>query len=162
MRPVWRGARPDEDELIVEMCAELNREDPGPEPVPREQMRHTLSVLRREPFRGRAAVLEVDGKVVGYALLIAYWSNEHGGEIAAIDELYVSPRYRGRGVAGALFDAVLVDRALWPRRPVALELEVTPANARARAYYERLGFRAGNATLRRRVERSQPGARDES
>jgi hypothetical protein len=38
---------------------------------------------------------------------------------------------------------------LWPERPVALELEVSPANTRARALYDRLGFvTKHNTTLR--------------
>ena len=94
---------------------------------------------------------EVDGVVVGYALLVSFWSNEYGGEICAIDELYVKPSHRSRGVSTSLFDEVIGDRMLWPGHPVALELEVTPDNDRARALYERLGFRARNTTLRRRV-----------
>jgi ribosomal protein S18 acetylase RimI-like enzyme len=39
--------------------------------------------------------------------------------------------------------------ALWPRRPVAIELEVRPDNTRAIAFYEGLGFEhATNAHMR--------------
>src|SRR5688572_11259622 len=149
MRPMWRRARPDEDELIVEMCAELNREDPGPEPVPREQMRPTLAVLRREPFRGRAVVLELDGRVVGYALLIAYWSNEFGGELCEVDEFFVSSDYRNRGHGRSLFD-VLERGELWPSSLAAVSLGVSPNNSRARRLYEGLGFTAVGTSLVRR------------
>jgi len=152
---MWRPARADEDELIVEMCLALNREDPG-EPVSAEQLRTTLAVFREEPTRGRAIVLAEDGTVVGYALLVSFWSNEYGGEICAIDELYVAPAHRNRGLGTSLFDAAANDRALWPRAPVALELEVSPDNARARALYERLGFRAKNQTLRRPLRGGSP------
>jgi ribosomal protein S18 acetylase RimI-like enzyme len=147
---MWRPARADEDELIVGMCLALNQEDPG-ESVSAGQIRATLAVLRAEATRGRAVVVEADGAVVGYALLVSFWSNEYGGEICAVDELYVAPAHRNRGLGTSLFDAAASDRSLWPRVPVALELEVTPDNARARALYERLGFRAKNQTLRRRV-----------
>jgi len=147
---VWRLANPNEDDLIVEMCLALNREDPG-EPVGEPQIRRTLAAFRAEPVRGRALLAEVDAEIAGYALLVSFWSNEYGGEICAIDELYVKPSHRNRGISTSLFDAVIGDRSLWPECPVALELEVTPDNARARALYERLGFRARNQTLRRRV-----------
>ena len=147
---MWRSANPSEDDLIVEMCLALNREDPG-EPVGEPQIRRTLAAFRADPVRGRALLAEVDGVVAGYALLVSFWSNEYGGEICAIDELYVKPSHRSRGISTSLFDAVISDRTLWPERPVALELEVTPDNARARALYERLGFRSRNQTLRRRV-----------
>ena len=147
---MWRPANPNEDDLIVQMCLALNREDPG-EPVSEPQIRRTLSAFRAEPVRGRALLVEVDSVVVGYALLVSFWSNEYGGEICAVDELYVEPSHRSRGISTSLFDAVVGDRSLWPECPFALELEVTPDNARARALYERLGFRARNQTLRRRV-----------
>lgn len=148
---MWRRATENEDNLIVEMCLALNQEDPG-EPMGEAQIRRTLAALREDPVRGRAVVAETLSEVVGYALLVSFWSNEYGGEICAIDELYVKPSHRGRGISTRLFDAVTNDRSLWPLRPVALELEVAPDNARARALYERLGFRARNQTLRRRVE----------
>jgi ribosomal protein S18 acetylase RimI-like enzyme len=147
---MWRPANPDEDDLIVQMCLALNREDPG-ESVGEAQIRRTLAAFRADPVRGRPLLAEVEGVVVGYALLVSFWSNEYGGEICAIDELYVKPSHRNRGISTSLFDAVVGDRSLWPECPVALELEVTPDNARARALYERLGFCAKNQTLRRRI-----------
>ncbi len=132
------------------MCLALYREDPG-EPVSADQIRRTLARLRAEPVRGKAVVAEVDRKVVGYALLVSFWSNEYGGEICTIDELYVVPPLRSRGIAAELLGAIGANPSLWGSAPVALELEVSPSNARARSLYERLGFRARNHTLRRRL-----------
>ena len=139
-----------DDEEIVSMCVALNAEDPGPAPVRPDQMRRTLIKLREEPNRGRAVVCEVDGRAAGYALLISFWSNELGGDVCNIDELFVAPEYRGRGLATALFEQ-LSDRgqSLWPVRPAALALEVTPQNERARTLYERMGFRGKNLAMRR-------------
>jgi GNAT superfamily N-acetyltransferase len=147
---IWRVARAEDDDTIVRLCLALNAEDPG-EPVAAEQVRRTLDVLRAEPVRGRALVAEVEGEIVGYALLISFWSNEYGGEICAIDELYIVPAHRSRGIGTGLFQRLVDDRKLWPTRPVALELETTQGNDRARKLYETLGFRAKNTTLRRRL-----------
>jgi len=146
----WRRARAGDHDAIVGMCLALYAEDPGTQPVSAEQIRRTLSTMEREPTRGLAAVLEVDGQVAGYALLASFWSNELGGEICTIDELYVDRPWRGRGHATGLITALRDGGGeLWGKRPVALELEITPANARARALYERLGFRAKrNTTMR--------------
>jgi ribosomal protein S18 acetylase RimI-like enzyme len=147
---MWRVAMISDDEAIVSMCMALNAEDPGPAPVRPDQMRRTLIKLREEPNRGRAVVCEVDGQAAGYALLISFWSNELGGDVCNIDELFVAPEYRGRGLATALFEQ-LSDRgqSLWPVRPAALALEVTPQNERARTLYERMGFRGKNVAMRR-------------
>jgi ribosomal protein S18 acetylase RimI-like enzyme len=136
----WREATGADDGAIVELCAELNREDPGPRPVPPAHVQATLAALRSAPIRGRAVVLEVGGVVAGYALLISFWSNELGGEICNVDELYVRPPHRGQGHGTALVSSLGEGRGPWPRIPVAIELEVSPDNPRARALYEALGF----------------------
>jgi ribosomal protein S18 acetylase RimI-like enzyme len=157
----WRLATEAEDEAVVALFLALNREDAGQERVDAEQARRTLRMLRAQPLRGRAVVLDVAGRIDGYALLIAFWSNEIGGEICCVDELYVAPRARGRGHASALLQALARERGPWPSGAVALILEVTPDNTRAIDFYERLGFRGKNRTLRLRVRRGdddQPAA----
>ena len=113
------------------------------------QVLRTLARLREEPYCGRALVCEVNGYPAGYALLISFWSNELGGEVCNIDELFVAPAFRGRGLAANLFTALTSSEPrLWPEKPVALTLEVSPANERAGALYERLGFRGNNLSMR--------------
>ena len=34
--------------------------------------------------------------IIGYALLINYWSNEYGGDIVYVDELFVKESYRSK------------------------------------------------------------------
>lgn len=147
---MWRPADSGDDEAIVEMCLALTREDPWPEPVAAAQVRRTLAALRAEPGRGRAVVAAVDGQIAGYALLIAFWSNEFGGEVCIVDEVYVRPAHRARGIGRALFDELHAGATLWPGPAVAIGLEVTPGNARARAWYQRLGFSGSNTVLHRR------------
>ena|SRR3989338_6572434 len=149
---MWRPALTNDYSSIIEMVRELYREDPSPEPVPDEHTRRTVAALRAEPARGRGVVLEIEGRVVGYALLISFWSNELGGEVCMIDELYVRPAHRSRGHGRALIEALTSGTPLWPSRPVAIDLEVTPGNSRARALYSSLGFSpAKNAHMRFRM-----------
>jgi ribosomal protein S18 acetylase RimI-like enzyme len=113
------------------------------------QVRRTLAEFRATPTRGRAVVLEEGGPAAGYALLVSFWSNELGGELCNVDELWVSPHARGRGHATALLRGIMRGDGPWPAVPVAVELEVSPRNARARALYEALGFQPyRNAMLR--------------
>jgi GNAT superfamily N-acetyltransferase len=144
-RHMWRPATESDDDVLVEMCLGLYQEDPGPLPGARPML-ETLATLRREPWRGRAVVLDVGQRVVGYALLIAYWSNEFGGEVCAVDELYVTRDFRGRGHGAALFEAV--ERGdVWPAPVAAVALGITPGTTRARRLYERLGFAAVGVSM---------------
>ncbi len=78
-----------------------------------------------------------------------------GGLIAIVDELYVAPPARGCGLGTAFF-AALAAGAIPPfRELVAIDLEVSPKNTRARDLYGRLGFAPQrNAMLRSRLPSS--------
>ncbi len=147
----WRDATAGDDAAIVAMGVALNVEDAGQDRIEATQVARTLAVLRAEPWRGRAVVIDDEHGAVGYAFLIAFWSNELGGELCTIDELYVAPRARGEGHASALVSALADGTGPWPSRPVALALEVTPDNRRAIALYDRLGFRTKYRSMRRRL-----------
>jgi GNAT superfamily N-acetyltransferase len=127
----------------------LFREDPGTKAMTAARVRRTLGILAREPARGLAVVAVSGHEVVGHALLVSFLSNELHGEVCVIDEFFVDEACRGAGVGTALITALQAGRIPRFRRAVALELEVTPRNRRARALYERLGFAPRkNATMR--------------
>ena len=143
---MWRQAEEHEDPQIIEMCLQLNREDPGPKPVPASHPRATLQTLRKDPVRGVALVLELAGKVEGYAFLIGFWSNELGGVICTLDEFFVNPSHRGQGHGEELLRNLVEKKNLWPQPYVAVDLEVTPDNSRAKAFYTRMGFKPAKNT----------------
>ena len=136
---IWRIARAVDEASIAELCRRLYVEDPGPLPVSEQNIHATLAALRSDPARGQAVVLDIDGKVSGYALLIPFWSNELGGEICEVDELFIAPEHRNQGHATAMF-AAITQGALWQRTIVGFALGVTRDNVAARRLYERLGF----------------------
>ena len=76
----------------------------------------------------------------GYLALVHVLSLEHGGLMAEIDELFVLPGARARGVGGQLLAAA--EAALRGRGCVCLQLQLAVGNAAARAFYERRGYRS--------------------
>jgi ribosomal protein S18 acetylase RimI-like enzyme len=146
---MWRTANSEDEARVLELYLALNAEDPGTLPPDPDHLRRTLELFVAESGRGRCLVLEESGRVEGYALLVPYWSNELGGNVTHLDEIYVGPSARGRGRASELLTLLARGVVGWPDT-VALQLEVSPANGRARALYERYGFASiRNATLRR-------------
>jgi len=143
----WRAADPGDSRVIVEMSLALYTEDPGLVTVSAAQVAETLAVFQREPWRGLAVVLEVAGVIQGYALLVPFYSNEVGGTVCEVDELFVTPPSRGHGLGSALFSALDEGRF---GSFAAIALGVTPDNDRAKRLYERLGFRVAGTTLLRR------------
>jgi GNAT superfamily N-acetyltransferase len=78
------------------------------------------------------------GEPVGIAFAASHLSAEHGGIVGWLEELYVQPEYRGRGVGGALLSSVIAEaqRREWR----ALDLEVVAGHERAVALYQRHQF----------------------
>lgn len=141
-----------DDAAITALGIALYQEDPGDRPLTGADVAKTLGYLRAHPDAGQALVVERGGEVLGYAFVVRYWSNELGGLIAVLDELYVRPDVRDNGLGSAVIETLGAARLPGFEAIVAIDLEVTPSNHRARALYQRLGFRAQkNAGLRLRV-----------
>jgi GNAT superfamily N-acetyltransferase len=111
------------------------------------QVEGLLGGLLAGPERGACWVAEADGRLCGYLLAVFMFSLEHGGLMAEIDELFVSPDMRSAGV-GALMIA-RAERDLAGRGLMRLQLQLGIDNHRARRFYERHGFlrRAGYELL---------------
>ena len=89
--------------------------------------------------RGFVLFAHENRKMVGVAYVAIILSAEHGGKVGWLEELYVLPEYRSKGVGGTLLTAVL-ERARGIGI-VAIDLEVDEAHRRAEALYTRFGFR---------------------
>lgn len=87
---------------------------------------------------GRAWLLTVEEQDSGYALACWRHSIDHGGRIAVLDDLWVDPDFRGRGLGRALLEAALADAIADGARAAILEADA--ADGRAVALYESVGF----------------------
>ena len=86
---------------------------------------------------GLFLVAEAGTKVIGYSItaLPARWK----GERAELVSVAVDPAYLGKGAAAAMMEGTLL--RLRRRRVVRLGLTVKVSNLRARAFYDKYGFR---------------------
>jgi ribosomal protein S18 acetylase RimI-like enzyme len=87
---------------------------------------------------GQAWLAVVDGQVAGHVVLTFCSSMEYGGRSAFVDDLFVRPALRNRGVGRALVDhARAICEALGIR---AMHLEVARTNGPAQSVYRAVGF----------------------
>ena len=77
---------------------------------------------------------------IGYIVVTFGWSVEFGGLDAIIDELFVRPGVRGRGIASEAL--IALPRALAQGGLRAIHLEVDRDNTAAVKLYRRAGFAA--------------------
>jgi GNAT superfamily N-acetyltransferase len=107
--------------------------------MPAGRLARVLEAVVADPARGFVLIAREDGRAVGVAYAATILSAEHGGPAAWLEELYVEPERRGRGVGAALLAAVL-DRAR-ALGLLAVDLEIDAGHARAASLYQRHGFR---------------------
>jgi ribosomal protein S18 acetylase RimI-like enzyme len=102
-----------------------------PQPVSEWHRRFREEISQQQ----RVWVAEIDGRIVGFLAMF-----ERDGYV---DQLYVEPSWRGRGIGTALLAQA---RAA---SPGGLSLHALRANVAARAFYERRGFVAGPTGVNR-------------
>ena len=121
-------------------CARLLVEQLGEHGVDMraDQLSCVLEEVVADETRGFLLVARDDGRIVGIAYVATIPSVEHCGFVAWLEELYVTPIYRSRGIGTALVEAVL-ERAR-KMGIVAIDLEIDAGHSRAESLYRRLGF----------------------
>lgn len=106
-------------------------------PLSFDHIASALEPLLADPAIGDVWVVE-DENIEGYLVITWGWGIESGGKEALIDEIFIAPDYRKKGLASALINASL-DRAR-ELGTKAVFLETEADNPSSRALYERHGF----------------------
>jgi GNAT superfamily N-acetyltransferase len=136
------GTPRDSDECARLLVDQLREDGIAASPDP---LTHMLQTATTDTARGFLMLARDGGRVVGVAYVATILSAEHCGPVAWLEELYVRPDCRHRGIGTALVIAVL-ERAK-ETGIVAVDLEIDAGHNRVISLYQRLGFR--------RLERSR-------
>lgn len=105
-------------------------------PISEEHFQRTFQLaIQGSPFL-RLNMLEEDGKIAGYCLLAFTYSNEAGGMVVWLEELYFKEEFRGRGLGSQYFAWIAKEYPDTAR----FRLEVCHSNTGAIKLYHRLGY----------------------
>ena len=105
------------------------------ESIPDENITSSFELFLSGTPYGNAFILESEGQPVGYGVLAYTHSQEAGGRVVWIEEIYIKEEYRGFGYGSKFIEYVKTNL------PAArYRLETEPENFRAAALYRRLGF----------------------
>jgi GNAT superfamily N-acetyltransferase len=88
---------------------------------------------------GRILTARLDGQLVGVAVISFLWTLEHGGPAAWLDEVYVEPSRRGRGIGKQLIEAAM--QVASESGCIALDLEVDAGHEAAQRLYQKMDFK---------------------
>lgn len=133
---VRRITEKDRDEYL-KMTAAFYETDAVAKKIPEEFRIGTFEELMRSDVYAQAYILEADGQTAGYALLSKTFSQEAGGMVVWIEELFMKDSFRGRGLGKEFFQVLFKEYGDTIRR---FRLEVEPENETAVALYKKLGF----------------------
>ncbi|MGV6803816.1 MAG: N-acetyltransferase family protein [Ruegeria sp.] len=137
MSATLRLARPEDLDRLMGLVAAFHAETGIDQDA--DQRREALAPLLEGIPHGCVYLIGPSRAPLGYIILTFGWSVEFGGLDGFVDEIYIRPAVRGRGIA----TEVLLDlpKALAGAGLTALHLEVDRSNDAAHKLYLRTGFK---------------------
>ena len=148
----YRMPRPDDLPLLVELVGRFHLETQTGLAPGRAQIMATLKELNANRRAGSFFVFEKDEEVVGYGILANRWSNGLGGQVLHVDELYVRPGRRGRGIASDFLGLIA---KVAPADAAAITITLAPGLRRVPGFLRRLGYvEAGSRMMSRPLPES--------
>ena len=137
--PAPRAATPSDAETVARLLDAFNREYHAPTPGPDVLTARLHTLLARDDV---IAFLAGD-PAIAVALLTLRPNVWYDGPIGLVDELYVAPEARGRGLGSALL--VAVESLTRERGGELIEIAVDGADTDAHRFYERHGYTSTEA-----------------
>jgi GNAT superfamily N-acetyltransferase len=119
------------------MIIKLYDEDPGYVRINDYKIKNTVNELTKHKEKGKIIIFQSGKEIIGYSILLNYWSNEFGGNILIIDEVYILPNYRKKGY-GKMFLKHLTGSN--KKTSKGIQLEVGKKNRSAYQLYKDFGF----------------------
>jgi GNAT superfamily N-acetyltransferase len=152
---VIRPAEPEDRPQLLELIRGYFAFYHTPLP-PNSKLEAFIDLLEHDPDRGVQLVAEAGGRLQGFASLYACLDTLVADRILVMNDLFVDPSIRNRGVGAALFDASLAYATA--HGYTRLDWVTATDNHDAQRFYDRHGGRRGSwisysATANERVER---------
>ena len=124
-------------DLYIRMAEEFYSSDAVLHPIPRAYIERTADEALQSDAYAEIYLLEYEGRTAGYGLTARTFSQEAGGQVLWIEELYIREQFRSRGLGREFFSYIEEKNK---DRTARIRLEVEEENTRAASLYERLGY----------------------
>lgn len=121
----------------IRFATEFYNSEAVDKPIPQSHFEEGFEEIMRSDTYVQGYMLVFDGKNVGYCITMKTYSIEAGGITIWIDELFVLPEYRSKGLGRELFKFIETNGDKKLRR---IRLEVEEENSRAVSLYKKMGF----------------------
>ena len=124
-------------ESIFKLMQRMQLDEPWSESFDESEVRFNLGEILQNPLYGLIYFVQHANRAIAYLVICFDYSLEYRGKGAWVDELFVEPDHRQRGIGAYLLD--LAESASRENGAQYLHLEVSHGN-RAIELYRRRGF----------------------
>ena len=107
------------------------------QPIPQGHMERTFDMIMCDSPYADSYTMSYNDELAGYFLLSISYSNEAGGLLLWIEEIYVLPDFQGKGIGKEVFKFI---ESEYSDKVVRIRLEVEKNNENAICMYEKLGY----------------------
>lgn len=130
-----RKIKPTDRDFYINSVKAFYNSDAVLHDIPTEHITKTFDELMKSDTYIECYIFEKDNQRAGYALLAKMFSQEAGGEVIWIDEIFVLPQFRSIGLGSEFFEFIKKNS-----NPARFRLEFCPDNKKAIEVYKRQGF----------------------
>ena len=133
-----RKMRSEDKKTYMEMAREFYHSDAVLHPVPDTYFERTADEALRSDVYAEIFLFECENEAAGYGLIAKTYSQEAGGMVWWIEEVYVREAFRSKGIGREFFEYLDKVKGSAVTR---MRLEVEEDNTRAVALYKKLGYK---------------------
>lgn len=133
-----RKMRSEDKKTYMEMAREFYHSDAVLHPVPDTYFERTADEALRSDVYAEIFLFECENEAAGYGLIAKTYSQEAGGMVWWIEEVYVREAFRSKGIGREFFAYLDKVKGSVVTR---MRLEVEEDNTRAVALYKKLGYK---------------------
>lgn len=130
-----RKIRESDKAEYIKMAKDFYNSDAVLSPIPISNFELTFNELMQSDRYAEAYIFESDKTVAGFGLIAKTFSQEAGGMVVWIEEIYVKKDFRGKGLGSEFINFI---KANVPAKRYRLETE--PENLAAQRLYLRHSF----------------------
>ena len=128
---------PQHEQLFYNMCSQFFSSPAVCHSISREALQTTFQTARSHSPYMRGLMITKDDNIIGYLLLSFTYSNEVGGMVVWIEELFILEQHRGNGYGKRVLQWVI---SSYSNKAKRFRLEVTEENTLAKKLYQSMGF----------------------
>lgn len=133
-----RKLRKEDKDLYISMVKDFYDSEAVLDNIPMENILNTYNEIVSSSPYVKAYLIEEEEETAGYGLISLTYSNEAGGLVVWIEELYIIEKFRGLGLGSKFLNFIETKFSGEAKR---FRLEISKTNKSAQRLYLREGYR---------------------